>query len=89
MTVVPRACRCSTRARPNVGAGGRPTGVRYLLDTQSLEDENTGVNPQPIKVRLLNLKLLLSTQDHTGYEALADRPGREVAPRRGDARSST
>ncbi len=45
-------------------------GARFLLDTQELEDENTGVNPQPIQVRLLNIKVLLSTQDHTGYEVL-------------------
>lgn len=44
--------------------------ARYLLDTQELEDENTGVNPQPLQVRLLNLKLLLSGQDQTGYEVL-------------------
>jgi type VI secretion system protein ImpJ len=45
-------------------------GARYRLDTQELEDENTGVNPQRIPVRLLNLRLLLSTQDHTGYEVV-------------------
>jgi type VI secretion system protein ImpJ len=56
--------------RANVSANGTGEGGRYLLDTQELEDENTGVNPQPVQVRLLNLKLLLSTQDHTGYETL-------------------
>ena len=35
-----------------------------------LDDENTGVNPQPVKVRRLNLKVLLSTQDHSGYEVI-------------------
>jgi type VI secretion system protein ImpJ len=50
--------------------GASAEGVRYLLDTQSLPDLNTGVNPQPLKVRLPNLKLLLSTQDHSGYETL-------------------
>jgi type VI secretion system protein ImpJ len=50
------------------GSGGE--GARFLLDTQELEDENTGVNPQPVQVRLLNLKLLLSTQGHSGYEVL-------------------
>jgi type VI secretion system protein ImpJ len=45
-------------------------GARYLLDAQELEDENTGVNPQGVQVRLLNLRLLLSTDDHTGYEVL-------------------
>lgn len=56
--------------RTNVGADGRAEGARYLLDTQELEDENTGLNPQPIQVRLLNLKLLLSTQDQAGYETI-------------------
>jgi type VI secretion system protein ImpJ len=56
--------------RANVAANGRGEGGRYLLDTQDLEDENTGVNPQAVQVRLLNLKLLLSTQDHAGYEVL-------------------
>ncbi len=56
--------------RANV-AGPRVTeGGRYLVDTQDLEDENTGLNPQPIEVRRLNLQLLLSTQDHAGYEVL-------------------
>src|SRR5581483_8118736 len=44
--------------------------ARYLVDTQELEDENTGVNPQPIQVRRLNLKLLLTGQDQAGYEVL-------------------
>jgi type VI secretion system protein ImpJ len=56
--------------RANVASNGTPEGVRYVVDTQPLEDENTGVNPQPIQVRLLNLKLLLSHQDHAGYEIL-------------------
>lgn len=56
--------------RANVSESQSADGVRYVLDVQKLEDENTGVNPQQIKVRLLNLKLLLSMQDHTGYEVL-------------------
>lgn len=55
--------------RRSPGAGSA-FDARYLLDMQELEDENTGVNPQPIQVRLLNLRLLLSNQDHTGYEVL-------------------
>jgi type VI secretion system protein ImpJ len=43
---------------------------RYLVDTQELEDENTGLNPQPVAVRQLNLRLLLSGQDPAGYELL-------------------
>jgi type VI secretion system protein ImpJ len=56
--------------RANVSGNGAAETGRYTLDTQELEDENTGINPQPIQVRLLNLKLLLSTQDHAGYEVL-------------------
>lgn len=43
---------------------------RYRLDTQELEDENTGVNPQPIGVRLHNLRLLVGDQDQTGFATL-------------------
>src|SRR5262249_3397281 len=56
--------------KTNVAADCELEGARYLLDTQELEDENTGVNPQPIQVRLLNVKLLLSRQDQTGFEVL-------------------
>jgi type VI secretion system protein ImpJ len=35
-----------------------------------LDDENQGVNPQPITIRRLNLRLLLSTQDLAGYETI-------------------
>ncbi len=56
--------------RANVASDGAADDPRYFLVTQNLEDENTGLNPQPITVRLLNLKLLLSTQDLAGYEVL-------------------
>jgi type VI secretion system protein ImpJ len=56
--------------RANVSADGPHEGARYVVDTQELEDENTGVNPQPVQVRLVNVRVLLSTQDHTGYEVL-------------------
>lgn len=55
------------RANAATSAGG---AGRYFLDTQQPEDENTGVNPQPIQVRLLNVKLLATGQDQTGYEVL-------------------
>ena len=58
----------STRA--NVAAAAGVNGARYSVDTLQLEDENTGLNPQPVQVRLLNLKLLLSNQDRAGYEVL-------------------
>jgi type VI secretion system protein ImpJ len=56
--------------RANVASDGAADDPRYFVVTQNLEDENTGLNPQPISVRLLNLKLLLSTQDLAGYEVL-------------------
>ncbi len=56
--------------KANVAGGDSAEGGRYLLDTLEFEDENTGVNPQPVAVRRLNLKLLLSTEDHAGYEVL-------------------
>lgn len=56
--------------KANASADGSTDGARFLLDTQQYEDENTGVNPQPIQVRLLNLKLLLEGHDQTGYEVL-------------------
>jgi type VI secretion system protein ImpJ len=57
--------------RANVAGNGQAENARFLVDAQELEDENTGVNPQQVHVRLLNLRLLLSNQDHTGYEVLA------------------
>lgn len=56
--------------RANVASDGVADDARFFLVTQDLEDENSGLNPQPITVRMLNLKLLLSTQDLTGYEVL-------------------
>ena len=55
--------------RPNL-AGARPGEGRFVLDTLDLEDENTGLHPQPIQVRRLNLQVLLSTQDQAGYEVI-------------------
>jgi type VI secretion system protein ImpJ len=65
--------------------GATAEGVRYLLDTQNLVDINTGVNPQPVKVLLPNLRLLLSSQDNTGFETLpiarvAKSPRAEATP---------
>jgi len=71
--------------KANAADNGASDSARYLQDTQELEDENTGVNPQPLVVRLLNLKLLLSTDDHTGFEVLpiariAKSPRAEATP---------
>ncbi len=55
--------------RPNVSRDPA-AGVRYLQGELSLEDENTGVNPQPLQFRRLNLRLLVSGADQTGFEVL-------------------
>jgi type VI secretion system protein ImpJ len=57
-------------AKANVAERGPAGGARYLVDLQELEDENTGVNPQPLSVRLLNFKYLLSTQEQAGYDVI-------------------
>jgi type VI secretion system protein ImpJ len=57
--------------RANVAQDGQPDAGRYFVDPLELEDENTGLNPQPLQLRRLNLKLILSNQDdHPGYEVL-------------------
>jgi type VI secretion system protein ImpJ len=57
-------------SQPNVAADGPSDSTRYHLITQQLDDENLGVNSQPIAIRRLNLKLLLSTQNLAGYETI-------------------
>jgi type VI secretion system protein ImpJ len=57
-------------SHPNIGAEGPSDSNRYYLITRQVDDENLGVNPQPIAFRRLNLKLLLSTQNLAGYETI-------------------
>lgn len=57
-------------ARGNISEPSSTDTARFIVDDQELEDENTGLNPQRIQVRLLNLQLLTSSQDRTGYETL-------------------
>jgi type VI secretion system protein ImpJ len=57
-------------SHPNIAVDGPSDSARYYLINQQLDDENLGVNPQPITIRRLNLKLLLSTQDLAGYETI-------------------
>lgn len=56
--------------QPNVAPERPGEGMRYYSKSLQLEDENVGVNPQPIAIRRLNLRLLLSTEDLAGYDAL-------------------
>jgi type VI secretion system protein ImpJ len=54
----------------NVNEDGPASGTRYYLINQQLEDENLGVNPQPIPIRRLNIRLLLSTERLAGYDTV-------------------
>ncbi|MGC1719947.1 MAG: type VI secretion system baseplate subunit TssK, partial [Isosphaeraceae bacterium] len=56
--------------QPNVAPERPGEGMRYYSKSLQLEDENVGVNPQPIAIRRLNLRLLLSTEDLAGYDTL-------------------
>src|SRR5262249_27520868 len=41
------------------------------VESQEIEDENDGLHPQPLQVRRLRVRLLLSNQEeHAGYEVL-------------------
>ncbi len=53
--------------RANVGAAD---GARYATDLQEFEDENSGVNPQPVSVRLPNVRLLTDADELTGFDTL-------------------
>ena len=55
--------------RPNV-SNQASDGVRFVLGTQLVEDENTGGNAKTVQVRRLNFKLLVSGDDQTGFEVL-------------------
>ncbi len=59
-----------TRANVAAGESAPTNGHRFSLDVKGLEDENTGANPLPVKLRMPNVKLLTSADDHSGYEVL-------------------
>jgi type VI secretion system protein ImpJ len=54
----------------NVVAGGDGAKVRYGEVKQSVQDESFGGNDQELQFRMINVRLLLSTQDLSGYEVL-------------------
>jgi type VI secretion system protein ImpJ len=56
--------------RSNIDVNGEGVPARYILETEDVDDENTGVNSQPIQMRRLHFKLLASTEDTSGYELL-------------------
>lgn len=56
--------------RANVEETPTANGPRYWVDELEITDENTGSEEQALLVRRTRARLLLSTQDHTGYEIL-------------------
>src|SRR5690606_26116527 len=57
-------------SRGNVAERIGADAARYIVDTQQIPDENTGQNPQSVQVRFLNLRLLTSADDPSGFEIL-------------------
>lgn len=56
--------------RVNVARPGADEPARYVETTGTVQDESWGGEDQEIQFRRLNVRLLLSTQDLTGYELL-------------------
>jgi len=60
--------------RRNTMPEGQPTDPRskfiYTVGEVSVPDENTGENPQPLKVRKLNARLLIGNEDESDLEVL-------------------
>ncbi|MEX2176515.1 MAG: type VI secretion system baseplate subunit TssK [Pirellulaceae bacterium] len=56
--------------RANVGRGSSDRDSRYLATTGSVQDETGGGNDEEVEFLSLNLRLLLSTQSHAGFEVL-------------------
>jgi len=56
--------------RANVGSADGGGDVRYHETSLGLQDESRGGDDQEIQLRELNVRLLLSTQDCSGYELL-------------------
>lgn len=56
--------------RANVGQIGNADRTRYFQRDQATQDETGGGNDQNVQFKLLNARLLLSTQDLSGYEVL-------------------
>jgi len=56
--------------RANVGSPDNPGDARFVDSSTSIHDESWGGNDEEIQFRRLNVRLLLSTQDLSGYELL-------------------
>jgi type VI secretion system protein ImpJ len=55
----------------NAADNGSAADVRFLVETQPVEDENTGTGDEPVGFRLLNARVLLSNeQEHKGFDTV-------------------
>src|SRR5262245_17790574 len=56
--------------QPNLVTSTSTAPARFRAAPLSLEDENTGVNPQPVQFRSPAIRILLGDDDRSGYEVL-------------------
>jgi type VI secretion system protein ImpJ len=56
--------------QPNLVTLTAAAPARYRAAPLSVDDENTGVNPQPVPFRTPNVRVLLGDEDRSGYESL-------------------
>jgi type VI secretion system protein ImpJ len=56
--------------RPNVVPVEQGAVGRFQMVVHELQDESTGVNPQPVQLLFPNIRLMLSTDEREGYELL-------------------
>ena len=56
--------------RANLASNGSSTEARYSATTLMLQDEGSGGNDLDVQFRSLNVRIVLSTQDLSGYEVL-------------------
>jgi type VI secretion system protein ImpJ len=59
-----------TLGRANVSSDESHDGARYVEATLPVQDESRGGDDQELQFKSLNVRLLLSTQDLSGYELL-------------------
>jgi len=54
----------------NVRTSGESIKARYVEVKQSMQDESSGGSDQEVSFRMLDARLMLSTQDMAGFEVL-------------------
>ncbi|HBH51618.1 MAG TPA: type VI secretion system baseplate subunit TssK [Planctomycetaceae bacterium] len=54
----------------NLGTSSEGMVPRYVEQVETLSNENEGGDDQPVSLRLLNVRLLLSSEDASGFETL-------------------